>query len=486
MKPISKFVREQYRYTKNDLRALFSFDDAEVEKFIKNLKSFGILKSVENKKDQKDLTELVDDDVLISDETAGYDECLYVFTYVGVITSGNRILKVYPKYISADKEPLEQMKLVVKVMERYNNHEEQIINLFNGDDENRSFNMLSVILYLLNDYFSYGLYNNEQDILELNGDGDSLWGRTVDEIIPFIEDNKPYYTNIITHRTADDDTDYFRRLHEYILTECSQQLRDSQLDVLFDIETVDLSDEILDDFGDREYVLERIMKELNVQFNTHRQILLKTMYAYISHNRRINEEDSGISLFGTNAFHAVWEKACAEVFENRLKTEIGKIPMKSEIADGYNRKSKLIDLIDRPLWYSGSIGQYARETLEPDIITIAECNGTDCFIIFDAKYYLLRLDEKTLSGNPGVGDVVKQYMYQLAYKQFIKDHNISSVKNCFLMPTDKDEIICEESVRMKMLSELGLEEIKVRRIPADRLFKCYTSGKKIKVEELRI
>lgn len=76
--------------------------------------------------------------------------------------------------------------------------------------------------------------------------------------------------------------DYFKRLHECILTECSNQLRQAQLENLFGIETVELSEEILDDFGDREYLLERISKELNVQFNTHRQILLKTLYAYVA------------------------------------------------------------------------------------------------------------------------------------------------------------------------------------------------------------
>ena len=34
MKIVSSFVREQKRYTKNDLKNIFSFDDAGVEKFI--------------------------------------------------------------------------------------------------------------------------------------------------------------------------------------------------------------------------------------------------------------------------------------------------------------------------------------------------------------------------------------------------------------------------------------------------------------------
>lgn len=44
---------------------------------------------------------------------------------------------------------------------------------------------------------------------------------------------------------------------------------------------VDLTDEELDDFGDKEYILYRIENELNTQFNTRKQLVLKTMYAYI-------------------------------------------------------------------------------------------------------------------------------------------------------------------------------------------------------------
>ena len=39
MKIISRYVREQRRYTKNDLRNLFVYDEAGVESFIRRLKS---------------------------------------------------------------------------------------------------------------------------------------------------------------------------------------------------------------------------------------------------------------------------------------------------------------------------------------------------------------------------------------------------------------------------------------------------------------
>ena len=301
MKVVSRYVREQKRYTKNDLKSKFSFDEDGVEKFIKNLKAYGVLKSVKNTDDQLEMSDLVDDDVEITDETAESGDCLYVFTYVGVITCGSRVIKVYPKYLLSKKDDnvLDEMKQVVKVLERYSRSEEQIINVFNGDGENRSFNILAVILFLINDYYEYGIYTNSEDIIEVNGEGEILWGKTIDESFAMIEDNRPYYMELYTEKSVEDDMDYFKRLHECVLTECSRQLRDAQLDALFDMDVIELSEETLADFGDKEYVLERIIKELNLQFNTHRQILLKTLYAYVSQDRKMLDENDGISMFGT-------------------------------------------------------------------------------------------------------------------------------------------------------------------------------------------
>lgn len=43
MKVVSQYVREQKRYTKNDLKSKFSFDEDGVEKFIKKSQSLWCL-----------------------------------------------------------------------------------------------------------------------------------------------------------------------------------------------------------------------------------------------------------------------------------------------------------------------------------------------------------------------------------------------------------------------------------------------------------
>lgn len=493
MRVVSQYVREQKRYTKNDLKSKFSFDEDGVEKFIKNLKAYGVLKSVKNTDDQLEMSDLVDDDIEITDETAESGDCLYVFTYVGVITCGSRVIKVYPKYLLSKKDDavLDEMKQVVKVLERYSRSEEQIINVFNGDGENRSFNILAVILFLINDYYEYGIYTNNEDIIEVNGEGEILWGKTIDESFAMIEDNRPYYMELYTEKSVEDDMDYFKRLHECILTECSRQLRDAQLDILFDMDSIELSEETLDDFGDKEYVIERIMKELNLQFNTHRQILLKTLYAYVSQDKRMLDDNDGISMFGTTAYHAVWEKACAEVFDNKLNTSLSQLKMSVPLAEQYSDKNvkrqKLIDIIEKPIWQGEDTEAKAADTLIPDLISIPCIDGKDWFIIFDAKYYNLQLEKgKKLRGNPGVGDVTKQYLYQLAYKDFINAHEIKEIRNCFLMPTEKTEIVKKGVARMSILEALGLKNIQIRLIPATELYENYLTGNHMDISRLEL
>ena len=391
MKIVSSYVREQKRYTKNDLKSIFSFDESGVEKFIKNLKAFGVLKSVKNSTDQLEMSDLMDEDIEITEETAESGDCLYVFTYVGIITCGSRVVKVFPKYLLSKREdPLDEMKQVVKVLERYSRSEEQIINVFNGNGENRSFNILAVILFLLNDYYEYGIYTNSEDIVEVNGEGEILWGKTIDESFALIEDNRPYYMELYTGKTVDDDMDYFKRLHECVLTQCSHQLHAAQLDTLFDMDALELSEEGLQDFGDRDYILERIYKELNVQFNTRRQILLKTLYAYISQDRRMLEENDGISMFGTTAYHAVWEKVCAEVFDNKLHTTLGQLKMSVPLAEQYQsmKKKTLIEIIEKPIWEGVDTTETASDTLIPDLISIPKF-GTDAQAVDNKKKGLI-------------------------------------------------------------------------------------------------
>lgn len=113
---ISRYVREQKRYTKNEIKSIFSFSESEAESFIRRLKSFGIMKAVKNTAGQRDLSDLSDADIEIADDTGESSECFYVFTYVGVLTIGDRVVKCFPKYITQNDAPDTEMKQVIRVL----------------------------------------------------------------------------------------------------------------------------------------------------------------------------------------------------------------------------------------------------------------------------------------------------------------------------------------------------------------------------------
>ena len=488
---ISVFLREQKRYTQETLVKEFHCSEEKTVQILKRLKEYGVLKAVKANDVQKDLTDLVDEDIEIADVEVGENEYLYVFTFVGVITIEGRVLKCYPKYLLDNSNPKAELKQVLKVLEKYNS-KEQIIRMYNDSSDSSAFNMLAVMLFLLNDYYEYGSYTNTQDIIETNGTGDILWDKTINETFTLLSNNRPYYPEMLTRKRVNNDYDYFKRLHECILTRCTEELReaDDLLD-LFDLTGVDISDEQIEDFGDKEYILDRIIKELNVQFNTRKQLLLKTLYAYITNSSASGDLDC-FSMFGTNSFNLVWEKICAEVLDNQLQKPIGSLHLPIQLTEQYSqfRHIKLIDLIDKPQWYGftftgETFTKQAEDTLIPDIISITNIDGDYQFIIFDAKYYNIQLEQsKKLCGQPGIESITKQYLYQLAYQPFVEAHQIGTVKNCFLMPTASPEIIKKGAVSLEMLKNLKLQDIQIRLLPAQKMYNHYIENTKIDINAL--
>lgn len=474
---ISEFVREQKRYTQKDLCRILKNSEEKAIPLIRKLKEFGVLKAVKASDIQRDMSDLQDEDIEVADVEVGEDEFLYVFTFVGVIVVAGRVLKCYPKYLLRADQLRDELRQVLKVLEKYNT-KEQIVRMFNDSSESSAFNLLAVLLFLLQDYYENGVYSNTEDIIESNGSGEILWDKTINETFTLLANNRPYYIDLQTKKSVTDDYDYFKRLHECVLTKASAELRDAELLDLFEITGVDLTDETLDDFGEDEYILYRIEQELNTQFNTRKQLLLKTIYAYIAQSGSLYDTDC-LSLFGTNSFNLVWEGICADIMDNQLDVRLGALQLPIQLKPEYDKKQKLINLIEKPLW--SATGKTAADTLIPDLVSISG----DQFIIFDAKYYNAQLEpDNPPKGQPGIESVTKQYLYQLAYQKFINDHGFSDVKNCFLMPTENCEIEDHGEVLMEMFSSLGLQNIKVRFLPADMVYDHYLSGRKMDIKML--
>lgn len=491
----SIYIRERKPYTKSELMTLFSeIDIDQLDVLVRNLKVYGILKSVKGMPKTLELSNLVtlDDDLV--DGIDSQDSSCYVFNYVGVVIVEGYLLCCYPKYLfSYDNtddrtECRKLLKQVLKVLHRYNTNN-QSIQLYSENEKSSSLSRIALIIALLDDYFQNGIYINTQNTHELNGDGEINWNRTINFIHPLWQEEEPYYINFWTRKNIIDDDNFIQRIHECLLTKCSRELEEISLMDLLDMHGVYLTDFLLDDFGDKEYILHRISNELNTEFNSRKQYVLKLMSALLLENRSVSDTDS-IALFGTTSFNLVWETVCADVFDNKMITPLSDLPLFSTVKIPPNmlaiKPRTLKDLIERPKWTSIDDAIALSDTLKPDLIFVERNENVCSFVILDAKYYTMRIESNKVEGQPGVGDVTKQYLYQLAYKDFIELNGIQEVKNCFLMPTEKDEIVSVGNVQMEMLGKLGLEKIQVRELPASRMFDYYLQRRKMSISVLNL
>lgn len=485
-KILSVYIKEQTPYSKKTLKELFALNEEEFRILVKKLKTYGILKVINYSSEHKDLSDLINQ---IPENIEDNEQYQYVFKFVGVLTIDNIIIKCFPKYLLNKKAPLEEMKQVLKVLQKYSS-KEQIINLLNGDEDQKSYNLLSIILFLINDYHKNGEYVNYQEIIETNGEGEILWDNTINETIAIISNNCPFYLDLKTRNILNDEMDYFTRLHKWIITDCCNKLNQADLLEIFEIDNIVISDEDLLDFGDIDYILYKLSRELNEQFITRKQNILKAISAYLSHIS-LGNDNLGMSMYGTTSFNLVWENVCATVFDNKLSTPIGKLELPINLHLDYRdrKEQTLLEIIKKPTWryFNSNHESYdnvARDTLTPDTISIFSVKEDLCFGIFDAKYYSLKLGIEELSGYPGVADVTKQYLYQLAYNDFIFKHDFKYIINAFLMPTDSDELIINGEVEMEILKDLsipGLINILILKLPANKIYQYYLQHKKMDI-----
>jgi len=399
---------------------------------------------------------LIERKVLYKDE-----KNTYFFKFVGILIINDRVIFCLPKYIN-DSDKVTTVKQILSLFKEYSRREKldaEELETIGNIESLLAYNLLSTIIFMLTDYFENGLYSNEKNIYVLNGENEVNWLKTINEVQPIISDGEPIYLEYYTNSTQSDEENYFRQLHRYVLDLCSKKLSKLGLSDFLGFEAINFDvDE--DGLGTPQTMVSQIYNELNVQFVSRKQLLLKAMAAFIA-NEKMDAENATISFYGTRSFHTVWEKTCGYILNNRYE-DIKKY-------------------VDHPKWKTVNGIIYDAETLIPDIISITE----NTFIISDAKYYNITLaDDKKLSGNPGVEDVTKQYLYQLALGEYIKTHNFTKVRNMLLFPTEEEKLLKIGDVTIKFLKKLELEDITLFKLPASRVFNLYIGSKKADLNRL--
>ncbi|SCP99950.1 LlaJI family restriction endonuclease [Anaerobium acetethylicum] len=159
------FFRELKHYTLHSISKELGENVEETRRLVGILKKYGVVKAV--KKSKPEFEDLSNQDIVLTDVMENATDVEYVFDYVGVVLLEGHVFKCYPKYILSTKAPIQELKKVLRIIKKYNSNE-QLVYLYNGEDDNKIFNRLAVSLHLLEEYFMYGIYTNQHEIIETN------------------------------------------------------------------------------------------------------------------------------------------------------------------------------------------------------------------------------------------------------------------------------------------------------------------------------
>ena len=468
-----QILKELKPYSLFELENMFNVDEDEVRNILKSLSLMNIVKKLSKDTSKVELEELLDIESL-EELNAQMESDMYVFKYVGILMIGEICLILYPKYsdryLSDETNNFRMLKQIISVIRKYQS-KEQKIGLGEGIDLS-NFNLLSITLELLNSYYEHGLYQNDRQIIEDNGDGEILWEKTINENTAYFSNGVPVYLDTFTINQESNEQDFFRRLHAFIITEACNRLKDI-LGIL-DIECLNLTSEKIESFGSVEFIVYRLNQELSNQFITHKQNILKLMKRYIEEDSSKNVSDT-ISFVGTNSFNLVWEDVCSAVMDDCINKSIKELGLR--YSKNKKQSALVADVIAKPMWKHEESGKVhkAKKTLVPDIITI---KGNQ-LSIYDAKYYKIKLDDNEVKNQPSVGDITKQYLYELAFKEFAQENELSINANAFLMPTDSDKEIRLGTASMEIFHNLGdinLHDIEVILKPCEEMYRTYLNS----------
>lgn len=466
---VGLWFREQEPQPVEVLKRKFGND---ADKVIERLMAAGILRAVGSADGSDDFDEPVDT----------MDVQVLKFNFCGTLMIDDVLIRCYPKYCSSEESGRASFPYINKAIHKYGRSRRQ--HIYAASNGKTYGGLMAIVLAVLDDYRHNGLYYNTRREREINGQGETDWQATIDYHRPVMVNSRPVYLELETIRTRTDAANFFRQVHMAVLDECSQFIRNMELENVCPVTGIRFPGISLEMLGSNEYILRRLKQEYAGQFLEKRRRILKLLMMYIKrqHNK---DSRSQLIFYGTTAMNLVWEAALAEVLDNKLTTEIKAIDtLPKEKRDGYeHRNKKLIDIIEKSEWLlAGSGNTVTTETLRPDTVGITG----DSFIIYDAKYYCPRLGTRSIDGQPGLESVTKQYLYHMAYREFLDYFGINSVRNVFLLPKENVDGMCQPlaTVKFNLLGQHTGRDVDVLYVDADTVWRAYAAGEYISLGDV--
>jgi hypothetical protein len=356
------------------------------------------------------------------------------FGFVGLIVLKEKLICVFPKYYAqSDLDSYSNFEnyftdfiQILKVLKKKAQTliEQGEYNLIVSD---KQANELVLADEIIKDYISHGIYTKDKTEYNLNSEGETNWDATVSVLQPIFSKRNAIYYDVYSSNTFIEEDYIITQIHKWAVKYCIKKYaRILDYKIGFEEDAVNEYWEI----GDLSFLISILRKELNIVFVDRNIRLLKFLQSLVSKN--YDKKNRGITLYGTNTFHVIWEETCSVSFHNRKNIKINNVITNLSTID---RDSILgqtfMDIIPKPKWWSLEFNKSKEvdSTFVPDIISIVNNYNKDSFdlegksfFVLDPKYYNLEMeynndkDSVDVAKNPGVADVTKQILYEHIYK----------------------------------------------------------------------
>lgn len=424
-------LRENQYYSLADLVMYMHRGADFVQSFVDYMRKQEVCKTnVSNQSYSFRFVGLIEFEGLGHDFEFGKNERLFIYI----------VPKFFPDSLKDEDGLAEGEKIVLRAILKY--RKDQRTSLFSNGRlvaETGCSTKVSTYLALILDAMENGVYSVPHEELVRGGKGEIDWNETFRTSDPIFMREGPCYANVITREISYEEESYISRLEMCLVTRCIDYFDEIGLLDTLGL-TVDFPcDSTIDEFGSVGYCLARIDGELKTQFVDTKQHTLRLMRAVLS-NEGYGADSLGFQSFGMSGFHELWERAIKDVFEDEINKRVCDLGFHVE----KKKASKtLLEYIEPPLWISlaeenegtceeKESNDVEADRLEPDFVAVAKKEGGEVLslIILDAKYYKPYFRNGKIVSQPGVGDVDKQVLYKLAYR----DLPVKTINNAFLFP----------------------------------------------------
>lgn len=451
----------------------------------------------------------------------------FVFYYIGIFdfidskgencTFKNVTFYFAPKFIDVqnrDLRPAEGIRdkeedldalqngrdAVLLSIDRWHREEAKLGDQFESSEEKRE-SILELAVRFMRDYLEKGPYVVSRHELERNGPGEIDWETTITQYQPALMEEDPLYMDYDTHQAFPDENYYVTRLQACLVTHWGRKLEELGLATVLRVNVPLLSEDALDRFGDEDYQVVQIIKELGAQFVSSARETLFLMKELIERETETREIGYESLSFGMAGGDHLWEAACAKVFGSELDRRIKDCGI-AHLPPGMSDETTFRAYMPHVKWRRGTAEAneaWGDETLEDVEEAVADPWRLDFIrtwkngdyitrlVILDAKYYYAKWSEdgRHIERQPGTPDVAKQIFYQMVFKDLVEANPLPDERkigfvNAFLIPLDDshdgDEVVpvARENVEWeRALSAFSEVKLRAVRVPGLELLRQY-------------